>query len=64
MDPVVTASYVTHGCNEDKMFLPKDSNCLGMSKEQQSHSGVIIIVIGASLLLLEIIVAVPFGAHG
>lgn len=63
MDPVITASFVTHGCSEDKMFLPKDSNCLGISKEQQAHSGVIILIIGASLFLLEISVPLLSDDH-
>lgn len=58
---MITASYVTHGCSEEKMFLPKDSNCLGLSKEQQSRSGFIIIIIGASLFLLEIAVVIRSG---
>lgn len=53
---MITASYQTRGCSDDKYYMETDANCFGLTKWEQSKSGKLMLVIGVCLLVVELLV--------
>ena len=54
-DPMISASQITKGCSDNKLFSGVDAGCLGYPATQRTSIGKLLIIIGSVLLVVELI---------